>query len=367
MKKKTLESQQFDFKASYFPSFLFSFSHKTPKLPSTCLEYEAKYSHWNKELTLHRIIWDDNRRKSATYGGDEKDDVTAKGRIKRCYDRCKQSQNTTNKCNACFIETNSILGFEKEVSWKLFYDNATFEEIMTPDSRTIFDKPRYDLRESVEFLPSYPCIDSIISNKACKYKTCPEEINYTPISKCSHYYNYCKKWLHATRDNQDYFIHRLKKDTGFDEAMTIFMRVLYAARWNIDKKERETARNLLLDHLIPLHVDHKTGLLPHYKILIPMREIIYRLASNLSKKCKDEYLKGEDLHDPDTMKYLISWAEENDLRIFNIASESKETIMQLIRTPSDYANSLMAKHYNISIRTLKMSLKKSTANLTRLY
>jgi hypothetical protein len=67
------------------------------------------------------------------------------------------------------------------------------------------------------------------------------------------------------------------------------------------------------------------------------------------------------------MKYLISWAEENDLRIFNIASASKENIVQLIRTPVDFANNFMAKHYNISIRTLKMSLTKSTANLTRLY
>ncbi|MGD1151563.1 MAG: hypothetical protein ABR911_01615 [Syntrophales bacterium] len=368
MKKKELESQQSDFKAFYFPSFLFSFSHKMPKVPSTCVEYRAKYNHWNKELTLYRTIWDDNRRKIATCGGEEKDDVTAKGNLERCYDRCKQPQNTLNKCDACFIEENSILGFENEVAWKLFYDNATFEEIVTPDARTIFDKPRYDLREAVETLPRYPCTGSIISHdKVCKLTTCPEEINATPISKCSHYYDYCKKWLHATRDNQDYFIHRLKKDTGFDEAMTILMRVLHAARWHIDKKERETARHLLLDHLIPLHIDHKTGFLPHYKILIPMREILCKLASNLSKKCKKEYLQGEDLRDPDIMKYLISWAEENDLRIFNIASESKETIVRLIRTPADYANSFMAKHYNISIRTLKMSLKKSTANLTRLY
>jgi hypothetical protein len=368
MKKKTLESQQSDLKASFFPSFLFSFSHKMLKVPSTCVEYEAKYSYWNKELTLCRTIWDDNRRKGATYDGEEKDDVTAKGRIERCYNRCKQPQNTINKCDACFIEENSILGFENDVAWKLFYDHATFDEIMTPTARTIFDKPRYDLRETVETLPNYPCTGSFMSDdKACKLKTCPEEIMTTPISKCTHYYNYCKKWLQSTRDNQDYFIHRLKKESGFDEAMTIFMRVLHAARWHIDKKERETAKNLLLDHLIPLHVDHKTGLLPHYKILIPMREIIYKLASNLSKKCKYEYLQGEDLHDPDTMKYLISWAEENDLRIFNIASASKENIVQLIRTPADFANNFMAKHYNISIRTLKMSLKKSTANLTRLY
>jgi hypothetical protein len=145
------------------------------------------------------------------------------------------------------------------------------------------------------------------------------------------------------------------------------MRVLHAARWHIDKTERDAARNLLLDHLIPAHIEHKTGILPHYKILVPLREVLCRLAGHLSKKCKSEYLQGEDLHNPDVMENLMSWAKENDLRIFNIASESKEAVIQLIKTPANYANGFMAKHYHISIRTLKMSLTESIANLTRLY
>ncbi len=368
MKKERLESQQSDFRSSYFPEFHFSFCHKTPKVPSTCVEYSAAYVHWNKKLGLYRTIWDDNRRRVASCGEERKDEGTAKGRIERCYDRCKQPKNTINKCNACFVKETSILGFESQDAWKLFYDHATFEEIMTPTAITIFDKPRYDLRETVEFLPSYPCTGSFISgDKKCKFATCPDEIRDTPISRCRIYYEYCKKWLQATRDNQDYFIHRLEKEHGFDEAITIFMRVLHAARWHIDKKEREIARNLLLDHLIPTHIDHKSGFLPHYKILIPMREVLCRLASHLSKKCRSEYLQGEDLRNPDVMEELISWAEENDLRIFNIASESKEAVMQLIRAPANYANIFMAKHYHISVRTLKMSLTKSVANLTRLY
>ncbi len=148
--------------------------------------------------------------------------------------------------------------------------------------------------------------------------------------------------------------------------MTVFMRVLHAARWHIDKEEKETARNLLLDHLIPEHIDHKTGSLPHYKILVPIREVLCKLASHLSKKCKDEYLQGEDLNNQSVLKEFLSWAEETDLRIFNIASDSK-AIMQLIRTPAGYANSFMAKHYRISVRTLKVSLKESVAGLARFH
>lgn len=368
MKKKKVGRQQFDFRSSFFPSLYFSFSHKTPKAPSTCVEYAATYDHWNKGLTLHRTIWNDNRRKNKSWGGKKKDVTTAKGKIERCHNRCKQPKNTVNKCDACFTEKTRVLGFEDADAWKLFYDHATFEEIITPTAETIFDKPKYDLRENVKILPDYPCTGfSPFHDKKCKSTECPEEINNTPISKCALYYEYCKKWLQATRDNQDYFIHRLQKATGFNETIRVFMRVLHAARWHIDKEERETARNLLLDHLMPRHIVHKTGVLPHYKILIPMREVLCKLANHLSKKCKDEYLKGEDLNDPNVWKELISWAEENDLRIFNIASDSKEAIMQLIRTPTDYANSFMAKHYHISVRTLKTSLKKSLANLTRLY
>lgn len=372
MKKKIIESQQSDFKShfreTFFPALHFSFCHKTPDVPSTCVEYEASYAHWDKELTLSRTIWDDNSRKHASFGGERKDDVE----IERCYNRCKQPQNIIDKCNACFIKKTSILGFEHEDAWKLFYDHATFEELITPTHHTIFEKPRYDIfglfSEQRETLPSYPCTGSLISDgPACKLKTCPEEILHTPISGCKHYYKYCEKWLQATRDNQDYFVHRLKKESGFDDAIMIFMRVLYTARWHIDKKEREAARNLLLDHLIPAHVDHKTGILPHYKILVPLREVLCKLASHLSIKCKKEYLQGEDLRNPDVMENLIRWAKGNDLRIFNVASESKEAIMQLIQTPANYADGFMAKHYRISIRTLKTSLKNSTANLSRLY
>ena len=185
------------------------------------------------------------------------------------------------------MKETRILGFENQDAWKLFYDHATFEEITAPTAETIFDKPRYDLRENVDVLPSYPCTGSfLLHDKKCNFATCPDEINAAPISKCQHYYEYCKKWLEATRDNQDYFIHRLRKESGFDEAMTIFMRVLHSARWHIDKKERETARNLLLDHLIPAHIDHKSGPLPHYKILIPIREVIYRLPDTYQGSAK---------------------------------------------------------------------------------
>jgi len=373
MKKKRIESQKPDFKShfgeTFFPTFHFSFCHKTPHVAKTCVEYEASYDHWAKEeLTLHRTIWDNNRRKSRSFGGEQKDDVE----IERCYNRCKQSQNTINKCDACFLEETGILGFKAEDAWKLFYDHATFEEIITPTANTRLEKPRYDLYslfgKERETLPRNPCVGSLFSDgPVCKLATCPEKIINTPISGCKCYYEYCKKWLHASRDNQDYFVHRLKKESGFEEATMIFMRVLHSARWHVDKKERETARNLLLEHLIPTQIDHKTGTLPHYKILVPLREVLCQLAGHMSRKCKSEYLQGEDLGNPDVMENLIIWAEENDVRIFNIAFESKESVMHLIEKPADYANEFMARHYNISIRTLKKSLKSSVGNLTRLY
>lgn len=212
----------------------------------------------------------DSSRTTAAIGGEKVEEE----RAERCYARCKQPKDATIKCNACFIEPTSIIGFEGNDAWKLFCDHATFEEIVMPTARTIFDKPRYDLRMDVEPLPRYPCTGWIMDDeKVCKRERCPDEINEAPLSMCQYYREYAKKWLEATRDNQDYFIHRLRKENGFDEAMTNFMRVLYTARWHRDKTERETARNLLLDYLIPVHAEHKTGILPHYKFLVPMREL----------------------------------------------------------------------------------------------
>lgn len=102
-------------------------------------------------------------------------------------------------------------------------------------------------------------------------------------------------------------------------------------------------------------------------MLVPMRELLFKLAEHLSRKCKADYLKGENLNNVAVFKEFLTWAEENDLRIFNIASECKTSGMQLIRKPAEYANSFMANHYHISIRTLKMSLKQSVARLIRDY
>lgn len=87
----------------------------------------------------------------------------------------------------------------------------------------------------------------------------------------------------------------------------------------------------------------------------------------MSRKLKDEYLQGEDVNNNDVYTELLNWARENDLRIFNIASASKADIVKLVKTPAEYANTFMARHFHISVRTLKMSLKESTGNLTRLH
>ena len=45
-----------DFFSSFFPDFYFSFSHKAPKMGSTCVSYDATYSHSHKALTLDLIF-----------------------------------------------------------------------------------------------------------------------------------------------------------------------------------------------------------------------------------------------------------------------------------------------------------------------
>ena len=120
--------------------------------------------------------------------------------------------------------------------------------------------------------------------------------------------------MQALRDTQDWYIGALRKDRGFHDAIMIFMRVLHAARWHHDKNERRKAQELLIYNLIPEHKEHKTGLLPHYKILVPMREILFKLAKHLSRKCKTDYLKGENLNNVAVFKEFLTWAEENDLK-----------------------------------------------------
>jgi len=294
--------------------------------------------------------------------------MTAEDRIQKCYVRCQQHKNEIKRCNICWEKDFTTHNFGGNGAWKIFCDHATFSEIVTPTSRTIFQEPMYELRRSVEILPDYPCAPSFLSDsKKCHYETCPDDVREAPISRCSVFLSYCKKWLQALMDNQDYFMGTLRKEVGFNEAITAFMRVLHSARWHMDKEEKRAARELLIDNLIPEHKEHKTGLLPHYKILLPMRELLCNLAYHLSRKCKADYLEGEDLNNVAVLKELLTWAEENDLRIFNVAAECEKSVIQLIRTPAEYANSFMANHYHISIRTLKMSLKQSVANLTRLY
>jgi hypothetical protein len=362
-KKDKCLDQRTDFFSSFFPFFYFSFSYKTPKVPSTRVTHEAEYWHSYKELTLHRCIWDDNSRKTGSVG-DEKENLTAKDRIKKCYTLCQHPKDEIKRCNVCWEED-----FAKEYSdddaWQIFSDHATFEEIVEPTFRSFMGKPLYELREldhniESDCLPRYPCIDShIFGPKKCSHKSCPYGER---ISRCQLLSDYYKKWLQATRDNQDYLLP-MKKDRGLDEAVQVLIRVLYAARWHMDKEEREAARELLIDNLIPDHKEHKTGLLPHYKILIPMRALLVRFATHLSKKCKTDYLKGEDLNDEAVFKELLIWAKENDLRIFNVASESKKAVMHLISKPAEYADSFLSRRYHISIRTLKDSLRSSVANM----
>ncbi len=103
-------------------------------------------------------------------GGEKDDRIVTQSRTERCYDRCKQPKNTIVKCEACFIQ-EPIGRFENEDAWKLLYDHATFDEIITPTAETIFDKPQYLLRENVEMLPPYPCTGSFMSEqKECEFR-----------------------------------------------------------------------------------------------------------------------------------------------------------------------------------------------------
>lgn len=295
MKKK---NHAVEFYVSYFPLFEFSFSHKTRKTTLDKVIYNATYEHSEKTLTLYH----QPDEPTLTIGGDTPSD-------KRYA-----------------ISVN-------DKAWKIFSENATFEEI---NPRVIaFATPDFYLnyleRDKIKPLPDFPD-------------------DFQHLQDCY------EQHLQALRDNQDYFITS-RKNIGFDRAITALMQVLWSANWHKNKEEREKARELLIDNLIPSHKVHKMKSLPHYKILIPMREVMNKLAEHLSKKYKC-YLPGTNISD------LLDWAKDNDLRIHAIADKdrSMNSINQLMKKPHDYVNRFMAARYGISIRTLKSSFKSSIFN-----
>ena len=211
-----------DFSLLYFPSIYFEFCHNAPKVPKTRVSYQATYRHWDKDLNLFRQFWHDSRGKTSGTADKEQDEkdrrtMTAQERIEKCYMRCQQAKDNPSRCNVCWEEDIDVIDFNDNDAWKIFYDHATFEEIVTVTGRILLSKPRYMLRElnnkKIEVLPEYPCVESYFTRtKQCPYKTCPDEVRKAHISRCSIISDYYKKWFQALRDNQDYFTIRLKTE-----------------------------------------------------------------------------------------------------------------------------------------------------------
>ena len=77
---------------------------------------------------------------------DKKDleNMAAEDRLHKCYIRCQQPKDEIKKYNVCWEKDFDTYEFINNDAWKIFFDDATFSEIVTPTSKTIFQKPMYD-------------------------------------------------------------------------------------------------------------------------------------------------------------------------------------------------------------------------------
>lgn len=229
--------------------------------------------------------------------------------------------------------SDDILGFQyedKKDAWEIFYEHATFNEILESTEEHSIDMPKdtfYETRERVTY---------------GEFK-----------AQLSEYY---KRVLQAARNNPE--IPLISDKLG--SALLHFLKI---ARYSIDRKKANEARNVIKDCLLPDFKKHRRYALPSSEIFRLMRRLLIKLATHLSAKCKSalkEYINDEHLTNRDIRNewkgcyhHILTWSQENDGRIYEIADESERSTKSLIITPSSYVNSAIATYYQISIRTLK--------------
>lgn len=209
----------------------------------------------------------------------------------------------------------------KHKGWQVFYDNASFEDILK--------EMRYKGN-----LTDY--LEEINNIKKAEEQDLLEQVGNAP----------------CLLDDAD-IRHR-------------FIDIVKAARWGTAKK-RKSAIKLLESHFLPKHPKGRTPF-PKPLELMPARTIMQLLAKHLSKRCKTALVEeGYEIKDAmaddgwkDTYDILKKWAKNNEDRICSIPAEDLRT---LISNPAVYADDRIEAHVNASIKTLKRRRQIKKANI----
>lgn len=141
-----------------------------------------------------------------------------------------------------------------------------------------------------------------------------------------------------------------------EKVRNIFIDIIEEAKDDhVDKKNTKRCRFLLKENLIPQNPHNKKNI-PSPAIVNIGIELTKRLAKHLSDKCKtilemEGIMAGRNLeYDNNMYKTLIEWAtKNNEPRIYEL---SKDSLKDLILSPSKFVENLISKELKISIKTL---------------
>ncbi len=143
-----------------------------------------------------------------------------------------------------------------------------------------------------------------------------------------------------------------------------FINIIERANYGSNEDRREL-KHILKSHFIPIHKGGKK-LLPSLKAPL---DLLKKLAKYLSRSCKYELVNTPITHlesadeilsryPIDSTKHLLEdWGPQRENRICNLNSED---LRVLIKNPSQFAEKLLAKYLEVSIRTIKRRLEKET-------
>lgn len=204
-------------------------------------------------------------------------------------------------------------------TWDIFYNHATFEEIL----QYVIGSPN----------------DEIYDRKVSFKKGELGAIERTKIA------------LQIIRESP------LTLLTGsgrvFAEELVMTLRT---ARWSTNKQEATEALNLLKDHLLPKRIG---GRMPLPSNIDAVKAVMDKLALYLSRKCKkmiERYTRteGGELNEYE-YQHLSLWArEQRELRISCLPQNELST---LVFRPKTYIQDLLEKYFRTSIKTIKRSQK----------
>lgn len=232
--------------------------------------------------------------------------------------------------NGINLDTGKIKLFKGNSAWNLFFEHATFREILSP---YLFNDEFYS-REGLSPVPKSPDLPSIKDE----------------AEQWSAYLKYAEQMLKSIRDDPRILSCNNMTPNPASETLII---ILKTARWERDKIKAKQAINLLKDFLIPSSPGGKRRPLPPSKILKLKIELSKKLARHLSDKCKKavDYPLKENKNpilDKDAYKDLLKKIPDERIKTLK-----REDLSLLIFKPAKFSEKYIEDYYKVSRKTMR--------------